>query len=202
MAKAAKRLWYVVRTNIKCEDKAARNLRQAGYRVYLPKMRKDIVHHRTKKRITRSFVLFNRYLFVGVPAENPNWYKLRACEGVECVLGEDGPEGRRYLPVPRETVASFIMAQRNLDFDATRRAEIKRKEIGRTEKQTLKMRFPVGSRFRVKKDWQHDHPFGGFYGQVVKVAGRRKIKAMMEIFATLVPIEIDPSDIEPVERAA
>ena len=160
MAKSARRLWYVVRTNIKCEDRAARNLRQAGYRVYLPKMRKDIVHHRTKKRITRSFVLFNRYLFVGVPAEDPNWYKLRACEGVECVLGEDGPEGRRYLPVPRETVASFVMAQRNLDFDATRRAEIKRKEIGRTEKQTLKMRFPVGSRFRVKKDWQHDHPFG------------------------------------------
>ena len=58
------KLWYVVRTNIKCEKRALSALTAAGYEAYLPLMRRDVVHHRTKKVITKELVLFNRYLFV------------------------------------------------------------------------------------------------------------------------------------------
>ena len=34
--------WYVVRTNIKCEEKASANIRAAGFDVYLPRSRVEI----------------------------------------------------------------------------------------------------------------------------------------------------------------
>ncbi len=201
MGKFNERIWYVVQTKIRCEDQAAKKLRQAGYRVYLPKMRKDIIHHRSKKRQTKYFVLFNRYIFVGVPAwQAVDWFRLTGCEGVDCVLGQDGPDGRKYLPVPRKMVLSFAAAQRNLEFDDTRRADLHRKKIGRTAKATLEIRFPQGSRFRVRRDWQHTHPFGGFYGNVIKVAGQQKIRAMLELFGSMVRVEFHPNDIERVDN--
>ena len=98
------KLWYVVRTNIKCEKRALAALTGAGYEAYLPLMRRDVVHHRTKKVVTKEFVLFNRYLFVAQPAEGADWFRLRRCDGVEAVLGSGG----RYLPVDARTVAAYV----------------------------------------------------------------------------------------------
>ena len=190
------KLWYVVRTNIKCEKRALAALTGAGYEAYLPLMRRDVVHHRTKKVVTKEFVLFNRYLFVAQPAERADWFRLRRCDGVEAVLGSGG----RYLPVDARTVAAFRQAEAELEFDETRAARLRRKEIGRTRKATAAMRFPVGAAIRVKKDLAHAHPFGGFFGQVESVRGRGVVTAMIELFGRLTPVQFQAGEIERAGR--
>ena len=116
------KLWYVVRTNIKCEKRALAALTGAGYEAYLPLMRRDVVHHRTKKVVTKELVLFNRYLFVAQPARDADWFRLRRCDGVETVLGANG----RYLPVDARAVEAFRQAEAELEFDETRAARLRR----------------------------------------------------------------------------
>ena len=196
-AKQEPKLWYVVRTNIKCEKRALAALTGAGYEAYLPLMRRDVVHHRTKKVVTKELVLFNRYLFVAQPAQNADWFRLRRCDGVETVLGANG----RYLPVDARAVEAFRQAEAELEFDETRAARLRRKEIGRTLKATAAMRFPVGAAIRVKTDFSRAHPFGGFFGQVESVRGKGVITAMIELFGRLTPVDFQASEIERVGRA-
>lgn len=186
----AGKLWYVVRTNIRCEDKAASNLRAAGYEVYLPKMRKDMIHHRTKAVITREFVLFNRYLFAAQPATGADWYTLRSSEGVECVLGVDGVP----MPVPAASVEAFRNAEIDMQFDDTKAARLHRGEIERTHELELRKRFKARRSVRVLNG-----PFGGFAGQVESITGRLTIKAMILIFGRMTTVEFAPADLEPID---
>ena len=188
------KLWYVVRTNIKCEKRALAALTAAGYEAYLPLMRRDVVHHRTKKMVTKEFVLFNRYLFVAQPAVGADWFRLRRCDGVEAVLGSGG----RYFPVDARAVEKFRKAEAELEFDETRAARLRRKEIGRSRKATAAIAFPAGSDIRVKKDFAHAHPFGGLFGKVESVRGKGVVTAMIELFGRLTPVEFQPDEIERV----
>ena len=103
--------WFVVRTNIRCERRASRSLRAAGYRVYWPQMRKSSIHHRTKKRIFKRLGLLVGYVFVRMTRLStdgrPDWYTLRSCDGVECVLGIDG----KPISVRRDDIADLIRPQ-------------------------------------------------------------------------------------------
>lgn len=184
------RRWFVVQTNIKCEDKAARNLRAEGYKVYWPKMRKEIVHHRTKKRLRRHFKLFNRYIFVGIRPDNMDFWTLRRCEGVEKVLGTD-IDGRPH-EIAIGMIERFLLSQRRGEFDDIPQP---------SRKDTSLKRFPVGTSIRIKTDrFGAGHPFGGFYGQVVGIKGRGVVKAMIELFGRLVPVDVEPDFIDPVDR--
>lgn len=182
------RHWYVVRTNIKCEERAAKSLRAARIRVYVPKMRMTTYHHRTKKRIDKRFTLFNRYLFVSFDPSDLCFGRARDCDGVESFLGVNGTPFR----VSRKDVAHFMLAQRAGHFD---------KIDPRTKKDAAKKRYAPGTTLRVRRN-ATDHPFGGFYGQVVKVKGRGVVQAMLEVFGGLTPVELRLEDIEPVDKAA
>ncbi len=192
----AGKVWFVIRCNIKCEQKAMENLQAAGFEVYFPRMRKDIIHHRTKAVITREFPLFNRYLFVGMPqeAERRHWGFVRACEGVECALGVGGVP----LPVPAADVEAFRLAEIDMQFDDTRAAKIHRGDIEATKKAQVQRLYPTGSALRVKEG----HDFGGFYGNVVSTKGAGKVKAMIEMFGGLIPVEFNVEDVEPIADAA
>lgn len=186
MAKARK--WFVVQTNIKCEDRAAKSLRAERFRVYVPKMRKTIVHHRTKELLDRRFKLFNRYIFVGIAADDLAFGLVRSCDGVYDILGSR-MDGKPW-EVPRETIARIMRAQRSGQFDSL----IKRYNIT-----ALKGEFPKGSNVKVRDRYGH-HPFGGFYGQVEKVKGKGTVRIMLEMFGTLVPVDFSADDLERVDR--
>ena len=66
--------WFVIQFNIKCEDKAARNLRRAGFRPYMPVARFERIHRRTKRTIVKTLPLLGRYMFVWMP---PGKYLLQ-----------------------------------------------------------------------------------------------------------------------------
>lgn len=176
-----RRLWYVVQTNIQCEERAAKSLRAAKFRVYLPKMKKTIIHHRTKKPIDRYFKLFNRYLFVSLDPNDMDWFRLRRCDGVEKVLGME-IDGKPY-EVSREVVRRFMLAQRRGEFDAI---------SPHSKKKRIQGKVPVGSWIRLLPE----HPFGGFYGQVVKIKGKGVIKATLDVFGKLIPVEVPPEVVE------
>lgn len=177
------RIWFVVTTTIKGEEKAAKSLRAAGYRVYMPKMKKTIIHHRTKEPLNRYFKLFHRYLFVSMHPEDMAFGKVLDCDCVETVLGID-IDGKP-CQIRREIVKRFMLAQRAGDFNDI---------APHSKKQSAKKRFPIGSRLKVK----NSHPFGGFYGNVTKIKGRGVVQAGLELFGRLVPVELDLDDIDSV----
>lgn len=177
------------------ENEVERELRDAGFECYFPKMRKEIRHHRSKKRIEKVLPLFTGYVFVDMASNRMDFEALHDMRFVGRSLGYGG-EARA---IPASIVGSFRAAQENLEFDDTRAARIRRQEQGRTRKETLKIQFPIASRIKVKRPTVGDHPFAGFHGEVVSVTGKSKVRAMIELFGSLVPCDLDPQDIEAVD---
>lgn len=189
-AKPTDTVWYVVQTNIKCEARAEKALRAARYRVYAPKMKKTIIHHRTKEYIDRTFALFNRYLFVGAPRGKIDWFVVRSRDGVEKVLGIDGVP----ISVDRKLIGDVMLAQRRGAFNDL---------ISKSKRATIEKRHPIGSRLMVRPNT----PFPGFHGQVTGVTGRGTVKALIQVLGRLTPVELKPEDITAItlddrERAA
>lgn len=181
-----KRKWFIVETECNREDRATEALRAARYRVYMPVMKKTIIHHRTKEPLNKSFKLFNRYLFVSLDPMNMDFGGVRACKGVVKVLGIqlDG----HPCEIDRDVVKRFMLAQRRGDFN----------EITLLTRKQMAIKLPLGSPIRVR----HEHTFGGFYGQVTKVKGKGVITAGLEIFNRLVHVDLGTGDFDMVVTRA
>lgn len=155
-------------------------LREAGFTPYLPRMRMETVHHRSHKLIVRAFPLFTGYMFVGTDPMRPRFRDMIDAKGVLRLLGSDG----RPLSMSEDVIETFMRAEDDMVFDDTREARIRRKQEGRTQVDTIRMQFPVGSKATVTYG-----PFAGFSGQVVDVLGKGLVRAMVEIFGRATPIE-------------
>lgn len=104
------RAWFVVRTNPGCEDRALATLGSAGYDAFLPKGKREIVHHRTKAKIERTFPLLVGYAFLAMPLDRrvQHWGVVRECHGVHSVLGMGGAP----LALPGREVEALRLADR------------------------------------------------------------------------------------------
>lgn len=118
--------WYVVRTNIKCEQRAADNLRKAGFDHYLPRARVEKWNKRTNTYREFETPLLMRYLFVGLPVGAEHFGLVRACEGVESILGD---HDFHPIPIPAKAVERIFLDEIDMAFDDTRAA---RKHRGET----------------------------------------------------------------------
>lgn len=165
------RAWFVLQTVVRGEDKVIGALTDLGFESYAPTMRKDIVHRRTRRPVTREFKLFNRYLFALLPIDTRQWKTVRAIEEYDSVLGANGVP----CPVPQADIDRFKAAEAASQFDVTKAAI-----------------FPVGSRVRVLSG-----PFGGFSGLVESLPGRGVVKAILEIFARGTPVDFPFDMVEP-----
>lgn len=182
--------WYAIRTNIKCERRASRSLTNAGYEVYMPMKRWEDLHHRTKKVILHEIPLFMRYLFVAQPEQGADWYTLRRCDGVECVLGIDGP-----APIPEKDITGLMhLEYQKLAFDSTREAKIRKGEIARTKRDTVRMHYPEGTRIRTVVG---DIPL---VATVTSVNAHGTIEAVVEAMGRLVPIAVESEQVQRVDR--
>lgn len=165
-----------------------RSLRDEGFDCYFPRMRKEIVHHRTNKIIVRRFPLFAGYIFVN--GLSRNGVSVLDCDGVSYVLGNDG----RPFPVPSMIVERFRSAEGDLQFDDTTEAKIHRGEIEKSKRGQLQVQFGKGRRVNVVGG-----PFSSFAAKVEGITSRDTIKAVVEIFGRLTPVEFDASDLEVVD---
>lgn len=189
---SADKIWYVVRTNIRCEAKANDNLRKAGFETYLPRMRFERKNKRKRTIQTFDRPLMLRYLFVGLPRHEQHIGFVRACEGVERVLGDvdDHP-----IPVPFALVSGLFLAEANLEFDDTREARIHRKEEAKTKKATVAMKYFPGSEWIISEG-----PFTSFYAEVEDVSKTGLVKVLVSIFGRMTSLTLEPEQLDPMYR--
>ena len=184
---------YVVRTNIKSEDKAERNLRAAGFSTYAPWQRFEKWNRRKNTHIVRELRLCPRYLFLDVGdihRDRTPWGIIRACEGVESVLGVNGLPVA-LSPLEERALAAIQDAEKQHVFDETRAGKLYRGEIKKNQKETTRMRYPVGSGVTI-----NDGPFARFSGEVTNITGKGYLEVLTMIFGRLTPVEVAPSQVE------
>ena len=184
--------WYAVRTAPgaqrpdKRDDrftKLERELTDHGFDCYQPMEMRDIVHHRSKKLITKSYPLIPGYAFVtGVT----NFWALSECKTVSGVLGI---EGEPMTIMPRE-IEAIREAERSifeeLATERRRRAMARRKVTRRT----LAGSYPSGTPIVVTEGFLANER-----GMVQAVAGRGKIRLTLERLGNLGVIELAATDV-------
>jgi transcriptional antiterminator NusG len=182
--------WYVVRTNVKCEEKASANIREAGYEVYFPRRRVEVKNRRTHTYATRESPLMPRYLFVGLPQTDRNFFKVRGCYGVECILGVDGRPAR----ISADHVEAIYLAEIDMQFDDTRAARLHRKEEARSKKAKTESEFSPGRSIFVT---EKGNPFVTFGGVVDEVTNAGRVITLIDIFGRMTPVEFEPRQLTP-----
>ncbi len=92
--------WFVVQTQVNAEGKAARNLLQQGFEIYLPRYLKRRSHARKIDKIPAP--LFPRYMFVQIDMASQRWRSIQSTFGVShLVFSGDEPAAVRNEIVER-----------------------------------------------------------------------------------------------------
>lgn len=182
--------WYVILSTIKGEDKAEESLDAAGFRTYAPRQKFEKFNKRKRRFSVIERRIAGRYLFVECERNAEAWQAVRECKGVDHIL----PYGRPPIALNRDEVKaleSIMAAEADFVFDETRAGKLHRKEIGKTKRETTRLRYPVGSRIFVK-----DGPFASFAAEVVNVTGRGHVRALVSIFGRLTEIELETRQVD------
>lgn len=182
--------WYAIRSNIKCERKALRELRLAGFDTYMPEFK--IERHNRKRRvnIVTTLILFPRYLFLR-QHERPDWYSVRRCNGVESVLGIEGTP----IAIPDKAISDLQRAQANLDWDDTeeakRRRGLTKKNLFETQRSKLE-----GATVLITEG-----PFKSFEGLVSDVTAINKLNVEISVFGRPTPISLELGQVQVLDEA-
>jgi transcription antitermination factor NusG len=163
--------WFVVRTAPGAELKASESLRKAGFDRYLPLVRIEKWNKRANTYHTFERPLMPRYLFVGLPKENLAFGFVRACDGVERILGDQDNHPIAVFP---PVVDAILSAEIDMQFDDTRAA---RKHRG----ETLDRMFPAGARVIVAK---LNRIFDGAVAEVIRTNGADRIQISLGALGT------------------
>jgi transcriptional antiterminator RfaH len=94
--------WYVVRALAKREQGAEAQLAGQGFRVFLPKVSRNVRHARKTKAVHAP--AFPGYLFVALDLRRDRWRSINGTFGVmSLIMAEERP-----VPVPRGVVETII----------------------------------------------------------------------------------------------
>jgi transcription elongation factor/antiterminator RfaH len=162
-----KERWFLAHTRPRSELKAEFHLRAQGFTTYLPQFRRTIRHARQLRTILAP--LFPRYLFLILDLERDRWLSVRSTVGVSSLVTcEDRP-----IPVPLGVVESLI---------------------GRSDG-NLTMFDPVlveGQSVRI-----HCGPFADFVGTLARLDGAGRVRVLLEMMGTVVPVALHRSAVSP-----
>jgi transcription elongation factor/antiterminator RfaH len=160
--------WFLVHTLPKSEAKAELRLKAQGFRCYIPLFEKTIRHAR-KLRTVRA-PLFPRYLFVILDLARDSWSPIRSTIGVSRLLTtQDG----RPVPVPVGVVESLIERS---DGSVTR----------------LDTKLVRGQQVRILSG-----PFADFAGTLVRLDDAGRVRVLLEMMGTEVPVALHRSALAP-----
>ena len=94
--------WYVVRARPKREHGAEAQLAGQGFRVFLPKVTRNVRHARKTRAVHAP--AFPGYLFVALDLQRDRWRSINGTFGVmSLIMAEERP-----VPVPRGVVETII----------------------------------------------------------------------------------------------
>jgi transcription antitermination factor NusG len=103
--------WFVVQTNIGCQNRARLGLDAAGYRTFLPFYTAWVTHARLKSLKRKP--LLDRYLFVEVDPARQSFETIRQTDGVELIITNNGVP----VAVPSFWVNDLLKRQLLGEFD-------------------------------------------------------------------------------------
>lgn len=106
--------WHVIRTNIKCENRAKLGIEALGFAVYLPMESRTVI--RRRRKVDVSSPVFGRYMFVEFDADADEWSALRRIDGVEGIVTNN----LRPVPVPALVMERVRLAEEIGAFDTRR----------------------------------------------------------------------------------
>ena len=160
--------WFLAHTLPKSEWKAELHLGAQGFRSYLPQIRKTIRHARQLKTVEAP--LFARYLFIILNLDRDRWLSVGSTVGVSRLLTtRDG----RPIPVPAGIVESLI-------------------ERSETNLTRLDAGLVKGQQVRILSG-----PFADFVGTLERLDEAGRVKVLLEMMGTAVPVTLHRSALAP-----
>jgi transcriptional antiterminator NusG len=180
--------WYALRTRIKGERAALRQLEQAGFEAYLPQYRIERFNRRLRVSKVTTLCLFPRYLFVLLERLEDTSKALACSQVLEILPGRPHPPH----PLPTRDVLALRQAEAQQlldDTDAARRLR------GETTKNTLKamQKRLTGKPVRVAAG-----PFTSFAGTVEAVDSLDRLRVLLDLFGRPTPVALRTEQIEEV----
>ena len=160
--------WFLAHTLPKSEWKAELHLGAQGFRTFQPQIRKTIRHARQLKTVRGP--LFPRYLFVILDLKRDRWLSVRSTIGVSRLFTtQDG----RPVPVPSGIVESLI---------------------GRSDGELMRLDdgLVAGQQVRILSG-----PFADLVGTLERLDGAGRVKVLLEMMGTAVPVFLHRSVLSP-----
>jgi len=159
--------WFLVHTLPKSERKAEFHLGVQGFRCYLPQIRKTVRHARQLKTV--SAPLFPRYLFLILNVERDRWLSVRSTIGVASLVTCGG----KPAPVPAGVIESLI---------------------GRSDGDLIQLDDSLvpGQSVRILAG-----PFADFVGTLERLDGAGRVRVLLEMMGTAVPVSINRMALSP-----
>ena len=156
--------WFLAHTQPKSERRAELHLGAQGFRTYLPVIEKTVRHARKLKTVQAP--LFPSYLFVILDLGRDRWLSVRSTIGVSRLLTtRDG----QPVPVPSGIVESLIG---RCDGELTR----------------LDAGLVAGQQVRILSG-----PFADFVGTLERLDGAGRVKVLLGMMGTAVPVSLHRS---------
>jgi transcriptional antiterminator RfaH len=168
MSAALESCWYVVRTQPRAEQRAAQQLRQQGFEVYLPRYQKRRRHARRVDMVAAP--LFPRYLFVSLDLEHQRWRAVQSTIGVSHLVC-NGDE-----PAP---LSSAVVQ------------EIRSREDARGFVSLAIPRFAQGEKVRVT-----DGAFSTCVGMFEEMADQNRVSILLDLLGRKVRVVLDLERLE------
>ena len=160
--------WFLAHTLPKSEWKAELHLGAQGFRTFQPQIRKTIRHARRLKTVRGP--LFPRYLFVILDLERDRWLSVRSTVGVASLVSS---RDDRPVPVPAGIVESLIARSED---DLTR----------------LDSGLVKGQQVRILTG-----PFVDFVGTLDRLNEAGRVRVLLEMMGTAVPLTLHRSALAP-----
>jgi transcription elongation factor/antiterminator RfaH len=160
--------WFLAHSLAKNEARAEFHLAAQGFRTYLPRIEKTIRHARQLRTVRAP--LFPGYLFIILDLGRDRWLSVRSTFGVSrLITTQDG----RPTPVPGGIVESLI-------------------ERSKTNVTRLDDGLVRGQHVRILSG-----PFADFMGTLERLDSAGRVKVLLELMGTAVPVTLHRSALAP-----
>jgi transcription elongation factor/antiterminator RfaH len=160
--------WFLVHTHPRCERRAQLHLRAQGFRTHFPTIQKTIRHARQLRTVRAP--LFPRYIFLILDLGRDRWLSVQSTVGVSSVFTCDD----RPVPVPQGIVETLI---RNTD------------EANLT---LFAGGLATGQSVRILSG-----PFANFVGTLERLDDAGRVRVLLEMMGTAVPVALGRAAICP-----
>ena len=153
--------WYLVHTLPHCERRAQLHLGAQGFRTHFPTIQKTIRHARQLRTVRAP--LFPRYIFLILDLGRDRWLSVWGTVGVSSLYTCDD----RPAPVPEGIVETLIANsdEANLALFAS----------GLTTGQSVRVL---------------SGPFANFVGKLERLDGAGRVRVLLEMMGTAVPVAL------------